>query len=129
MPSGTASIPLPTRSAGGSRTRAIHQPSGIEPAIGRPIAQNGCNKERSNSDSPGRRHDLEFLGPDHDVTKIDRARPRSRRRSDKACQLPWFHKRSQAATIAKNRPKKARPSASVASDIMIESRCIEVACQ
>ena len=28
----------------GSRTRAIHQPSGIEPAIGSPIAQNGCNK-------------------------------------------------------------------------------------
>ena len=43
--SGIASIPLPTRSGGGSRTRAIHQPSGIEPAIGKPIAQNGCNKD------------------------------------------------------------------------------------
>ena len=42
----TASIPLPTRSGGGSRTRAIHQPRGIEPAIGRPIAQNGCNNDK-----------------------------------------------------------------------------------
>ncbi len=60
---------------------------------------------------------LEFLGPDHHVTEIDQG-GHGQHAGQVEHESPWFQRWSQATTSAKNRPKKARPRASVARDIM-----------
>ena len=65
--------PLADSLGGGSSTLAIHQPRGNEPAIGKPIAQNGCTSPKSNGESPGR-CTSKPLGEDHDVCQIEECR-------------------------------------------------------
>ena len=118
--SGIASIPLPTRS--GRRVEdAGHPPAQRDRAGDRqadgPERMQQARDPIQKSTPGSMTASLEFLGPDHHVAQVERAPPRSTRRSGRASGDPCVQRWSQAATIAKNRPKdrQARERASRAT--------------